>query len=48
MLQWFISFSEFTEFNESSAPFRKNSIELDKKNSIWKELNSDQSKVILI
>ena len=27
MLQWFISFSEFTEFSESSAPFRKNSIE---------------------
>ena len=26
MLQWFISFSEFTEFSESSAPFRKNSI----------------------
>ena len=25
MLQWFISFSEFTEFSESSAPFRKNS-----------------------
>ena len=24
MLQWFISFSEFTEFSESSAPFRKN------------------------
>ena len=28
MLQWFTSFSEFTEFGESSAPFRKNSIEL--------------------
>ena len=26
MLYWFISFSEFTEFSESSAPFRKNSI----------------------
>ena len=25
MLQWFISFSEFTEFSENSAPFRKNS-----------------------
>ena len=25
MLQWFINFSEFTEFSESSAPFRKNS-----------------------
>ena len=25
MLQWFISFSEFTEFSESSGPFRKNS-----------------------
>ena len=25
MLQWFISFFEFTEFSESSAPFRKNS-----------------------
>ena len=28
MLQWFISFHEFTEFNESSTPFRKNSIVL--------------------
>ena len=28
MLQWFISFSEFTEFSESSAPFRKNYIML--------------------
>ena len=27
MLQWFIRFPEFTKFNESSAPFRKNSIE---------------------
>ena len=26
MLQWFFSFSEFTEFSERSAPFRKNSI----------------------
>ena len=26
MLQWFISFCEFTEFSESSVPFRKNSI----------------------
>ena len=26
MLQWFISFPEFTEFNETSALFRKNSI----------------------
>ena len=26
MLQWFISFNEFAEFNESSALFRKNSI----------------------
>ena len=25
MLQWFISFSEFTEISKSSAPFRKNS-----------------------
>ena len=25
MLQWFIRFPEFAEFNESSAPFRKNS-----------------------
>ena len=25
MLQWFISFFEFTEFSKSSAPFRKNS-----------------------
>ena len=25
MLQWFLRFSEFTEFNESSAPFRENS-----------------------
>ena len=25
MLQWFISFPEFAEFSESSAPFRKNS-----------------------
>ena len=25
MLQWFIRFPEFTEFNESSALFRKNS-----------------------
>ena len=28
MLQWFIRFSEFTEFNESSVPFRKNSSEI--------------------
>ena len=28
MLQWFISFHEFTEFSESSTPFRKNSIVL--------------------
>ena len=27
MLQWILRFSEFTEFNESSAPFRENSIE---------------------
>ena len=26
MLQWFTSFSEFTEFSESSAPFRENPI----------------------
>ena len=26
MVQWFISFPEFAEFSESSAPFRKNSI----------------------
>ena len=26
MPQWFLRFSEFTEFNESTAPFRKNSI----------------------
>ena len=25
MLQWFINFTEFTEFSKSSAPFRKNS-----------------------
>ena len=25
MLQWFLRFSEFPEFNESSAPFRENS-----------------------
>ena len=25
MLQWFIRFPEFAEFNENSAPFRKNS-----------------------
>ena len=33
MLQWFIRFPEFTqftEFNESSAPFRKNFIFHDK------------------
>ena len=24
MLQWFLRFSEFTEFSESSAPFREN------------------------
>ena len=32
MLQWFIrfpEFAEFTEFKESSVPFRKNSIILD-------------------
>ena len=28
MLQWFIRFPGFAEFNESSTPFRKNSIEL--------------------
>ena len=31
MLQWFLIFSEFpdfTEFNESSAPFRENSIDI--------------------
>ena len=27
MFQWFIRFSEFTKFNESSAPFGKNSNE---------------------
>ena len=27
MLQWFLRFSEFTEFNASSAPFRENSID---------------------
>ena len=26
MLQWFLRFSEFTEFNDGSAPFRENSI----------------------
>ena len=26
ILQWFIRFPEFSEFNESSVPFRKNSI----------------------
>ena len=26
MLQWFLRFSEFTEYNESSAPFRENPI----------------------
>ena len=26
MLQWFLRFPEFAEFNESSAPFRENSI----------------------
>ena len=35
MHQWFIRFSEFTEFNESSAPFRKNSNKLyGDKNSV--------------
>ena len=34
MLQWFISFSEFTEFSESSAPFRKNS-----NGSLWLSLS---------
>ena len=28
MLQWFLRFSEFTEFNESSTPFRENSSDL--------------------
>ena len=31
MIQWFINFPEFTdfiEFNENSAPFKKNSITL--------------------
>ena len=32
-LQWFIRFSEFTELNESSAPFRKNSNKLDGDNN---------------
>ena len=27
MLQWYLRFSEFPELNESSAPFRENSIE---------------------
>ena len=29
MLQWFIRFPKFDEFNKSSAPFRKNSIDHD-------------------
>ena len=28
MPRWFISFPKFAEFNESSAPYRKNSISL--------------------
>ena len=35
MLQWFISFSELSEFSESSAPFRKNSI------TIWRTVASE-------
>ena len=30
MLQWFISFYEFAEFSESSAPFKENPNETSK------------------
>ena len=50
MLQWFISFSEFTEFSESSAPFRKNSNGFDSfsnKMDDWVYVSPSQSSLAL-
>ena len=42
MLQWFIRFHEFdelTEFNDSSAPFRKNSIVFSQQTAHLTDIN---------
>ena len=43
MLQWFLRFSEFPEFNESSTPFRGNSLALSLAWSrfAWTKLSAD-------
>ena len=45
MLQWFIRFPEFTEFNESSALFRKKSNDfLKKSTNIWLTMSNRRFK----
>ena len=42
MLHWFIRIAELTEFNESFAPFRKNSNDNPSIESRWSALGHDQ------
>ena len=46
MIQWFIRFAEFTEFNDSSAPFGKYSIVLNLPGALLESNSYDGSVVI--